>query len=231
MTEGTLSDNINSRIKENNAESWAAFKSNIIRDFADIRDDQHSLSILRKLCQEPQETAHIFGHRLKMTATELLEDTDLQQPMMIKELIIIYLKGIKSEHIRRKIDRKNLTNLEECIQVAREEEEKETRYQLRYGQESKTITQQEARHTNNHVSTPGTQEEFMEIDHIRQRMPQSNYQRTSFRNSSFNPNRQSRLCFRCGSPAHLARFCSQGSNNQGNFYRQQRERKYGRQEN
>ena len=88
--------------------NWQEIKIELVTRFSDVVDQAHAMSKLRHLKQAPNESVTLFAERLLDGAIDAFPEQGLEQPMIARQLVDIYIDGLREAFIARKIMRDNL---------------------------------------------------------------------------------------------------------------------------
>lgn len=144
---GPVSDFIKRYSEANPQATWANMKTELSTRFSEITDAQHAFMLLRKVHQKPGETVQVYAERLLALAVDAF-DNQQGQPVQ-RQLIDIFVDGLKEDQLKLKVFRENPNTLEAAITTATNEQNLRRRFNLR----------------THHQYIPD--DEKMEVDHYR----------------------------------------------------------------
>ena len=119
--------------KENPTWNWDTFKVQMRQIFSKMVNSEHWTTKLWQLKQRTNEEIYAFIERLYYTI-ERAYGTDweiLQGNLLNSQLITVFLEGLKSEELKRKIFRKDVKTLKEAVDFATKDDITSRRFPIR----------------------------------------------------------------------------------------------------
>ena len=182
-SKGPTSDFIDRFLRERPQATWGEMKQELTVRFSEIVDQQHALTLLRKIKQKPREPIHLFAERLFTLSEDAFErdGVGVLGPGAEQQLVAYFIDGLLDYHLKAKILRENPATFRAAVTCAANEQNVQDRIQLRLGKPVREKERVDIFQGNR--GEPVRREEPMEVGHMR-------------------PLR----CFKCGGP-HRARDC------------------------
>lgn len=215
MCRGLVSDFVRRWQEENPGSTWEVLKQQLILHFSEITDSEHAHDLLRKIRQGPNEKISHFSGRLHKMSRDAYPAADLveegAQKLAQKQLVNYFIDGLSSKDIKMKIMRAKPVNLKAATDLARDEGNLRTRFELR--------TNRPYRDTGLHDTERSV--EPMEVDLVRPRGCRLCRRTTGHerncprRKTQVNEVYNTRQCYTCRSTQHLARDCPEKQDNSG----------------
>ena len=175
---------ITSFLQRNANATWAALKQQLSVRFAEVRDQEHALTLLQKIKQKKDESVPLYAERLNQMARDAFPDTaEFDAAPVQRQLVQIFASGLLSDQINFRIVRRKPTSFDAAVTMATEEENFAHIFGLRRGANRKLFM---GEHSGFQGFEPQARAEVpMEVDAARRRNG----------------------CFRCGGN-HRARDCN-----------------------
>ena len=95
-------------------------KTELSTRFSEITDAQHAFMLLRKVHQKPGETVQVYAERLLALAADAF-DNQQGQPVQ-RQLVDIFVDGLKEDQLKLKVFRENPNTLDAAITTATNEQ-------------------------------------------------------------------------------------------------------------
>lgn len=221
---GYVSDSIQRRLKKFPDETWDSLKGELNARFGMVSDAHFAGTMLRKLRQKYDENIQVFSERLLSLAEETYGDLPGGIEAHERELLGIFIDGIRSNSIRLKLMRENPDCFATAVKSATKEQNLRLRFSLRSThdrpQRRFPYFREPNLRQNGRVPFQYSKHVFdksMEVDNIRQNLKfKANCYRRNVNKSMskhFNTARrfQSRtvLCHHCNKPGHIRPQCPQ----------------------
>ena len=124
---GPISDYVQTYVFENPDKNWEDFKIDIIARFGEVLDPQTQLARMRHFNQRQGHSCQVFGQFLLTRACEIFDRTEIESSYVQKELISIFLKGLRNKKVAARVCDKDPETLEQAILLSREYEGKQSR--------------------------------------------------------------------------------------------------------
>ena len=180
---GPTSDFIDRFLRERPQATWGEMRQELTVRFSEIVDQQHVLTLLRKIKQKPRESIQLFAERLLTLLEDAFDRDDagaLEQGAE-QQLVAYFIDGLWDYHLNAKILRENPATFRAAVACAANEQNVQDRIQLRLGKPAREKERIDV--LQGYRGEPVRREEPMEVGHMR-------------------PLR----CFKCGGP-HKAKDC------------------------
>jgi len=125
-SKSTVSDFLTRYIKDNASKSWAELKKELQSRFGEKLDQQAKLQILRKFSQKHDQGVQVFAEVILGRGSEIFGD-DINHWFIQKELVAIFVKGLRSKPVARKVMIKNPETLAAAVAEANLATERDSR--------------------------------------------------------------------------------------------------------
>ncbi len=120
-SKNTVSDFISRALSDKKPVTWDILKSSLTERFGEKLDTQTLLLRLRKYVQRPDQGVQVFAEVILTKAAEIYKkDDDLNHWIVQKELISIFVKGLRSKAVARKVLAKDPQDLDAALDAALE---------------------------------------------------------------------------------------------------------------
>ena len=132
---GPVSDYLTRKITEGAfaQENWAGMKANLIAKFAEVTDPSYAMQLLRQTRQRKDESVVVFSERLIDLADEALLGQPINNAAIERQLVGIFIDGLRAHPIRFKLLKANPQTMGAAIDLAVAEESLRRRFNLRIG--------------------------------------------------------------------------------------------------
>ena len=130
-SEGPVSDFLVRYLKNETTCSWEGVLTQLKARFADIVDSQHGLQVLRATKQKSGEAVQIYAEHLLCVAEQAWPDQSLNQPLIQRQLIDIFIDGLRDTTIARKVLREDPNSLNQAVQISVTEQILAKKFELR----------------------------------------------------------------------------------------------------
>ena len=209
--EGPVSDFLVRYFKTNPLSTWTDVLNELKARFDDIVDRQHGLQVLRTTKQKKDETIQVFAERLLYVAEQAWPGEDLNQVLIQRQILDIFVDGIMENQIARKVLRENPNTLSAAVKIAVDEQNLTRKFQLR----NRVVTQPKTvsrLKTDKFDRTTDRVEVPMEVDTFQGRCfkcHKQGHRAVNCRQKKVHEVKTgSRLiCYRCGEPGHGLKTC------------------------
>ena len=134
-SKGPTSDFTDRFLRERPQATWGEMKQELTVRFSEIVEQQHALTLLRKIKQKPRESIQLFAVRL-LTLSEDAFDRDgagvLGQGAE-QQLVAYFIDGLWDYHLKAKILREKPATFRAAVTCAANEQNVQDRIKLRLG--------------------------------------------------------------------------------------------------
>lgn len=113
---------LNRYLTANQHATWAQVKQKLTSIFGDSEGQAQASANLKRVRQHG-ESVQIFGERIIDLAEEAFPGTNLNDPLVARQLIDHFIDGLRDNNMARKIVRDNPSTLKEAIDIAGKEQE------------------------------------------------------------------------------------------------------------
>lgn len=120
-------------LKDGQVLAWDTLKSKLKSRYSDLADTQYARQSLRHLRQKKGETVQNFYDRLLAVAEEAFSDLDLDAEVIQQQLVEIFVDGLVSDSMARKLISNRPRDVERALKAAIEEQQANRSFQLRRG--------------------------------------------------------------------------------------------------
>ena len=134
-SKGPTSDFIDRFLRERPQATWGEMKQELTVRFSEIVDQQHALTLLRKIKQKPREPIQLFAERLFTLSEDAFErdGVGVLGPGAEQQLVAYFIDGLLDYHLKAKILRENPATFRAAVTCAANEQNFQDRIQLRLG--------------------------------------------------------------------------------------------------
>ena len=187
--------------------TWQELKDELSNRFGDIVDASTALTQLRRMKQNSGESVTVFAERILDKASDAYPEEPLDEPLISRQLVDIYVDGLQEPFVARKIMRDDPQNFQAAVNLAVKETRLTKKFALRKRLPGESSSQ---RHTPMEVDSleqnPSINKGVAQLqshdcpvkNHMGRYEPRwENFHRPAFRGQ----------CFTCGSYGHMAREC------------------------
>ena len=117
--------------KETPRITWLELKNQLRKRFSDLADSQFARQALKRLKQGTGESTHNFAERIRIAAEEAYPGEDLNAPVIQGSMIEVFIDGIGSDHVARKLIKAKPDTLKRAVEVSTGEELASKAFSLR----------------------------------------------------------------------------------------------------
>ena len=128
---GHVSDHIQRWMSLQPQGTWGQLKHDLRSRYGETADDGQARAVLRKCKQQPQETVIMYSERIRDLSADAYPGQDIDQPLIAGELIQIFIDGLKSSGIARRIIREGPATFDRAVTCATQEQRMIDRFMLR----------------------------------------------------------------------------------------------------
>lgn len=125
--------------RENPLMTWAEFKRALKERYSNLADEQFARQVLKRLRQGAAEGVQNFAERILIAAEEAHAGADLTAPVIQQNLVEIFVDGITSKYVARKLIKLKPATLADAVRVATGEDLASKAFELRRGEEDMEI--------------------------------------------------------------------------------------------
>ena len=119
---GSASDFVSRILRANPGTSWDHLRTQIVNRFSDLSDSQYALVTLRRLRQNPSESVQSYSEKLLELAEEAFNTLDLSNQYIQRQLIDIFIQGVRDDRVARKVIARQPATLDQALRLATEEQ-------------------------------------------------------------------------------------------------------------
>lgn len=112
--------------------TWAEIKKELISAFGEVTDASQAQVLLRKYRQKSSETIQLFGERVREMAEIAFEGHDLDDDIVARQVIDIFVDGLLKENIARKVLIGAPISLSQAVSLAVKEQMMQQKLELRF---------------------------------------------------------------------------------------------------
>ena len=117
-------------------DTWAQIKAELTLRFSETVDAGHVMSLLRCIKLNSSETVHLFAERMLDLGKDAFPGQDLTDLTIGRQLVEIFVDGLKSSTITRKILRENPQTLQAAVTTASTEYNLFQKFRLRHREDT-----------------------------------------------------------------------------------------------
>lgn len=107
--------------------TWQDLKVKLESRFGEQVDAHTKLTRIRKYVQKYDQGVQVFGEVILSKASDAFSQKDLEHWFIQKELVLIFVTGLRSKAVARKVMSRDLSTLEEAITCAVEATQRDSR--------------------------------------------------------------------------------------------------------
>lgn len=120
---GIAGDYLSRMLHQHPQANWNQIKDSVVTRFSDLADQHYALRKLKQIKQGTGEAVQAYGERLLSLAEDAYPGQPANQPVLQRELIDIYIEGLKEDFIVRKLLRNRPQDIYAAIETAMEEQQ------------------------------------------------------------------------------------------------------------
>ena len=98
--------------------TWAQIRDELATRFSDVVDAGHAQQQLRKLKRGLNESVTVFAEKILEKAVDAFPQHQLNEPLIVQQLIDVYIDGLRDKLTSRKIMRENPQTFAGAIEIA-----------------------------------------------------------------------------------------------------------------
>ena len=132
---GQASEYLTREVAANANISWPEILDTMNTRFSDLADTQYALQTLKRLKQKEGENVQAFSERMLELAEEAFPPADMNHNMVQRQLVDIFIDGVKDNSIAKRLIRMGPATLQAAVRVALEEQVTARQYQMRRREE------------------------------------------------------------------------------------------------
>ena len=117
-TVGYISDYIQRWMREQPGGIWAQLNADLRTRYGEVRDEEQVRALLRKCRQGPQESVTMYAEILRQLFEDAYPGQDMNQPMAAGELVSMFIVGLRSNSIARKVLRDGPNTFDRAVMSA-----------------------------------------------------------------------------------------------------------------
>ena len=135
-SEGPVGDFLQRYLADHPNDTWVQIKAELTLRFSETVDAGHAMSLLRHIKQNSFETVHLFAKRMLDLGKDAFPGQDLTDLTIGRQLVEIFVDGLKSSAIARKILRENPQTLQAAVTTASTEYNLFQKFRLRHREDT-----------------------------------------------------------------------------------------------
>ena len=199
---GTISSFIRRYREENSTVLWSNLRAELVKEFGDEVDEEQAISRFTSLRQRRDEDITSYTERLLKLGRRAYKSEWNNSELHKKQAKAVFLDGLRSMDLKKKIYGKKPESLEEAIKIAKTDDMASRRFDCKQETSHRHETPMEVEHQRHHrcfnCGGPHSARQCRKgVNTVRSR-PQWSQQEKD---------RRDRLCFLCHKPGHFAAVC------------------------
>ena len=131
---GPASEFVLRTVREDPLITWADLKKALRERYSNLADEQFARQVLKRLRQGASEGLQNFAERIYIAAEEAFVGQDLTSAVIQQNLVEVFVDGLISGHIARKLIKTKPATLTDAVKVASGEDLATKAYNLRRGE-------------------------------------------------------------------------------------------------
>jgi len=237
-TKGVASDYLTRLLQAQGDITWNEMKEALSQRFSDVTDTYVAMRKLRTLKQHKGDSPSTFAEYIKNMAEQAYPLQDMNDPIMQRQLVDIFVDGLQSDAVVRRLLRERPDTLDAALNSASREAANLRLYDMRRkGDEPMEVDvltpAENARVDKMEKKITGLETKIDQVLGIMTRgpsetAPNSRDNRQTYRNPTNRPITSDRtpnnmqwtatgqaICWRCNTAGHIGRTCPQAKNSRG----------------
>ena len=187
--------------------TWNQIKTCLKQRYSDLADVQYARQSMRNLKQNRSEGVQNFGERIMSLAREAYPTQNLADATIQSQLIEIFASGLRDASIMRRVIRKRPADLDQAVLVAAEEQQAIKSFELNRNHKKDEPMEVDALQERTGSVEKQLENMSKQMLVLTECLQKLTTQGGSPNDRSRGRSQETRVCYNCDRPGHLARDC------------------------